>query len=69
MRLGIIEPTRPPEFLSEFVPGTSALFDEALKDGTIKQHSRGKEASLILVPQPSSSANDPLVSTSHECAA
>ena len=60
MGLGIIEPAG-----GRHVPGTSQLFDstdgsDAAANAHLK-HGSGKDTTLVLVPQPSASPNDPLV--------
>lgn len=59
MGLGIREPAG---LENSFVPGTSLLFDLNHEIAANPKHASGKEADLILVPQPSSSPRDPLVS-------
>ena len=64
MGLGIKEPARTN---GEHVPGTAVLYD-ALGDGAGHDVLPGdvkhaRNSNLILVPQPSESPNDPLVST------
>ena len=59
MGLGIKEPAR---LKDSYVPGTSLLFDLKNEIGPNSKHASGKEADVILVPQPSSSLRDPLVS-------
>jgi hypothetical protein len=69
MGLGIIEPKS-----HHHVPGTSRLYDDRIVhpgvEATISleperlknlKHGTGKEADILLVPQPSNSPNDPLV--------
>jgi hypothetical protein len=57
----------------EHVPGTSLLVDigggnvELADDSNLK-HARGKNSDIILVPQPSGSPNDPLLSGTTSCA-
>ena len=67
MGVGIIEPK------SAHVPGTSRLYDGGLAGGGERggprshshlKHGAGKESDILLVPQPSDSPNDPLVSGS-----
>lgn len=62
MGLGIEEPSGPK---TAFVPGTSILFDVSNEIGSSSKHVSGEEPDLILVPQPSSSPRDPLVSLRH----
>lgn len=58
MGLGIKEPAKS---RSRLVPGTSVLFEPSSTGTAAVKHASGKDADLILVPQPSSSPNDPLV--------
>jgi hypothetical protein len=62
MGFGVREPTS-----GEHVPGTSLLYGaETDSENHLNQirlkHSKGKDSNVILVPQPSDSPNDPLVS-------
>lgn len=59
MGLGIKEPSGPK---TAFVPGTSILFDISNEIASSSKLASGKEPDLILVPQPSDSPRDPLVS-------
>lgn len=59
MGLGIKEPTGSRGAL---VPGTSVLFEQSTHDTGTTKHAAGDNSDLILVPQPSNSPNDPLVS-------
>lgn len=62
MALGIVEPKRRPHEVASHVPGSSILFDEGRN--LHSKHGSGKQAGLVLVPQPSNDPNDPLVSLS-----
>jgi len=64
MPVGIVEPKS-----GRHVPATARLFDDSIvpADGTAPthghlKHGSGSEADVLLVPQPSNSPNDPLVS-------
>jgi hypothetical protein len=59
MALGIVEPKNAADHQS-YTAGSSALYDEAAHGQAVK-HGSGKDSSLILVPRPSDSPNDPLV--------
>lgn len=63
MGLGIVEPKRATD---SHVPGTSYLYEDSTgSQGTVPvgaKHDSGSDAPVILVPQPSDSPNDPLVS-------
>jgi hypothetical protein len=69
MGFGVKEPKI---IFGEHVPGTSLLVDIGgrnveLADHSSLKHARGKNSDIILVPQPSDSPNDPLVSnTAHQ---
>jgi hypothetical protein len=64
MGFGVKEPKT---VFGEHVPGTSLLVDIGngnveLADHSTLKHAPGKNSDIILVPQPSDSPNDPLVS-------
>lgn len=44
----------------EHVPGTALLADIQGANTSPLQHDKGKDSDILLVPQPSSSPNDPL---------
>lgn len=51
--------------IGRHVPGTATLFDihgAAVQQSSAFKHASGKNSDIILVPQPSNSPNDPLVS-------
>lgn len=56
--------------LGKHVPGTATIFDkngDVVSDNPATahlKHAEGKNSDIILVPQPSDSPNDPLVSAS-----
>ncbi len=58
MGLGIKEPRGSRNTL---VPGTSVLVEDCSHGDTTTKHAAGNNSDLTLVPQPSSSPNDPLV--------
>lgn len=66
MGFGIREPEATQ---GKHVPGTATIFDktgDAGVDNSITldlKHAKGRKSDIILVPQPSDSVNDPLVST------
>jgi len=64
MGFGVKEPKT---VSGEHIPGTSLLVDIGngnveLADHSALKHALGKSSDIILVPQPSDSPNDPLVS-------
>ena len=62
MGLGIIEPKTEG---GEHVPGTAVLYEghRTVEHGgpSALKHASGRNADVVLVPQPSNSPNDPLV--------
>jgi hypothetical protein len=64
MGFGIVEPKTA---AGDHIPGTATLFDYTPASGTngllhTVKHGKGRSADIVLVPQPSDSPNDPLVS-------
>ncbi|GAD98696.1 conserved hypothetical protein [Paecilomyces variotii No. 5] len=55
MGLGVLEDDH-----LEHVPGTALLTDVLDNEATVLRHDKGRNADVVLVPQPSKSPNDPL---------
>lgn len=55
MGLGVLEDDH-----LEHVPGTALLTDVLDNETTVLRHDKGRNADVVLVPQPSKSPNDPL---------